>query len=723
VFMSSMLPSYVVGGGAEKSGDDIARLAADVAALGARAADHFFIIKIDSFGGKTVQLLNGSRTAILDAEATLTVARGLATQTAHAGAGEFTIQEFVARPLLLPARPYKHSVRVYALVLALDPMVALVAPTFGHAPFASEAFQHGAQHHSAVCMQIENQIAQSRNRCPAFRKLDFKKPGMRGWEWRADSSDVSLRAFLAMVARSAGAARAATLWADMRRAMEMTLLLATARVEPGVLGRGTFFVCGFDLIVRDDLVVKVLELNIKPGMGYLPNKPRMLQSALALVAGVPPHLLSALAAHKAGNSPSVADATWSELIAHLNGEADPSSPSEWVPLVPATEVDDLERQGRMIAMLRSALGTNSSLTDRLIARELKNRRADAARPVASGGVLALAQTHGGTFVHSSATTSNNGLVSASAWPLSRMPMCVSANTTRCFAEFAFIGNYKCGTTTLSHHLFAHPSIVNWHAQRMGATGSEDQLFRKDRSPTFRDFYLKYAPPYQSSNKDRAPQVVGHYRPSYLQDTEVPHRLQTFFENWRTLKLIVMLRDPVNAKQSGYWFNRRKNTPPQRRTWASRDFDEFAMREVRRTSDFGRCVSTPDAVAAARCGSADRFHELAGFLYFYHLRRWEHMGYGCEQFFVFSLEQYQSDAPGIMQSTFAFLGLEHPGADGTAAEFYSGARRYNPTAKYPEMSNETRAALCSFFAPHVGLLHDYLGGFDLQFPNFRLSEMM
>ena len=71
--MWNMLPSYVVGGGAEKSGDDLARLTADVEVLGARAADHVFIIKIGSFGGKAVQLPNGTRTAILDADATLTV--------------------------------------------------------------------------------------------------------------------------------------------------------------------------------------------------------------------------------------------------------------------------------------------------------------------------------------------------------------------------------------------------------------------------------------------------------------------------------------------------------------------------------------------------------------------------------------------------------------------------------------------------------------------------
>ena len=66
----------------------------------------------------------------------MTVARGLATRTTRTGAREFTIQEFVARPLLLPDRSYTHSVRVYALVLGLDPMVALVSPTFGHAPRA-----------------------------------------------------------------------------------------------------------------------------------------------------------------------------------------------------------------------------------------------------------------------------------------------------------------------------------------------------------------------------------------------------------------------------------------------------------------------------------------------------------------------------------------------------------------------------------------------------------
>ena len=99
-FMSNMLPSHVVGGGAEKSGDDLARLAADVAALGARAADHFFIINQDRHvwrqdGAAAERHAHGDPRRRRDADG-LAVARGLATRTTLAGAREVTIPEFVA---------------------------------------------------------------------------------------------------------------------------------------------------------------------------------------------------------------------------------------------------------------------------------------------------------------------------------------------------------------------------------------------------------------------------------------------------------------------------------------------------------------------------------------------------------------------------------------------------------------------------------------------------
>ena len=70
---------------------------------------------------------------------------------------------------------------------------------------------------------------------------------------------------------------------------------------------------------------------------------------------------------------------------------------------------------------------------------------------------------------------------------------------------------------------------------------------------------------------------------------------------------------------------------------------------------------------------------------------------------------------IMRSTFAFLGLELPGA---MAGNFSARQRFNPTAKYPEMAETTRRALRRFFAPHMKLLREFLDGADLLFPHFR-----
>ena len=53
-----------------------------------------------------------------------------------------------------------------------------------------------------------------------------------------------------------------------------------------------------------------------------------------------------------------------------------------------------------------------------------------------------------------------------------------------------------------------------------------------------------------------PQVIGHYRPALFSSIDSAIRIRSFLPNWRTMKIIICLRNPVEAKQSGYWFNQR-----------------------------------------------------------------------------------------------------------------------------------------------------------------------
>lgn len=302
----------------------------------------------------------------------------------------------------------------------------------------------------------------------------------------------------------------------------------------------------------------------------------------------------------------------------------------------------------------------------------------------------------------------------------RLPYCLnqtspSAADGRCYAEFAFIGNYKCGTTSFANVLFSHPFLQNFWQRFHPTQGSEDQFFNREPDQDDRVKYMKAMPPSSIWPEEGVPPVVGHYRPSLLQDSQVmPTRFMRFFPNWRTLKLLLMLRDPVSAKESGYWFNRRHER--DKSIWSPDQFDGFVRDEVKRASTFGNCVATTDSNAAAKCGNPQLCHELSGFLYHYHLRQWIRQGFGMEQFKIFTLEQYIAQPEPTSKAVFSFLGVATPFAKHDNA----GARRVNPTPDHPPMSSTSRTRLQSFFAPHVKLLKELFPGAELNFSHFPSS---
>lgn len=117
-------------------------------------------------------------------------------------------------------------------------------------------------------------------------------------------------------------------------------------------------------------------------------------------------------------------------------------------------------------------------------------------------------------------------------------------------DFIGIGAYKCGTTWLAGIAAQHPEIcfssikeVNYFNRK----SRKDVLNRSFDMPLeyYRSFWPKNIP---ANNK------VGEFSPAYFCDKEAPKKIKKYFPK---VKLIVVLRDPVERAFSHYLFD--KNT--------------------------------------------------------------------------------------------------------------------------------------------------------------------
>ncbi|MGF1616390.1 MAG: sulfotransferase [Acidimicrobiia bacterium] len=104
--------------------------------------------------------------------------------------------------------------------------------------------------------------------------------------------------------------------------------------------------------------------------------------------------------------------------------------------------------------------------------------------------------------------------------------------------YLIAGAMRCGTTSLNAYLREHPEI---------SVGQPKEVhFFDENYERGTDWYLQHFP---DSDESRA---VGEATPSYLYFPEVAERIATTLPD---VKILLLLRDPVERAHSHYWHNR------------------------------------------------------------------------------------------------------------------------------------------------------------------------
>ncbi len=132
-------------------------------------------------------------------------------------------------------------------------------------------------------------------------------------------------------------------------------------------------------------------------------------------------------------------------------------------------------------------------------------------------------------------------------------------------EFLIVGAAKSGTSSLHSYLSKHPDIYMpekrkelyfWHV----ATNTNRSIIDhtgEGNIPIRLDEYVEY---FKDARKD---QVTGEACPSYLYfHDHVLQNLQQHHTNWRDVKIIIILREPVSRIISQYRFVCKKRLDPE-----------------------------------------------------------------------------------------------------------------------------------------------------------------
>ena len=132
-------------------------------------------------------------------------------------------------------------------------------------------------------------------------------------------------------------------------------------------------------------------------------------------------------------------------------------------------------------------------------------------------------------------------------------------------DFLIVGAAKSGTSSLHSYLSKHPDIYMpekrkelyfWHV----ATNSNRSIIDhagEGNIPTRLNEYLEY---FEDTRKD---QITGEACPSYLYFREhVLQNLKKHHANWKDVKIIIILREPVSRIISQYRFVCKKRLDPE-----------------------------------------------------------------------------------------------------------------------------------------------------------------
>lgn len=250
---------------------------------------------------------------------------------------------------------------------------------------------------------------------------------------------------------------------------------------------------------------------------------------------------------------------------------------------------------------------------------------------------------------------------------------------RILPDFIIIGAEKCGTTSLYDYLIKHPSIISSNTKEVHYfdTNYSGLWWYRSHFPTiFQKILLKIF---------EKKVVTGEATPYYMFHPLVPQRI---FQDLPNVKLIVIIRDPVERSYSQYQDNLRKNQEEL-------SFEDAIQNENNRLKgEKEKIIKNPKYNSTAYWA----YSYLAKGRYAEQFKKWFSL-FPREQFLILYTSKLQTEPQQVLNEVFAFLGISN--------QKIIVDEKKN-VGKYDQMKPETRKILEKYFIPHNEELEKVLG---------------
>jgi hypothetical protein len=251
--------------------------------------------------------------------------------------------------------------------------------------------------------------------------------------------------------------------------------------------------------------------------------------------------------------------------------------------------------------------------------------------------------------------------------------------------FLIIGAARCGTTSLFHYLAGHPQVA---VPRTKEIHFFDFQYEKGI-----DWYMKCLASTKTQTGSRGtPTVCGEASPYYIFH---PHAIQRIRMDLPEVKLIALLRNPVDRAYSHYWHMMRLGHE-------SLSFEEAVAREPERLA--GELERTAADASYHSYALVRHSYVMRGIYADQFARVLRH--FPRSQVKILRSENLYADPQRAFDEVADFLGIERCAIAGpqnmTAVTEGTGA--WVP----PPMGRGVRRQLAEFFRPHNQRLYELLG---------------
>jgi hypothetical protein len=239
---------------------------------------------------------------------------------------------------------------------------------------------------------------------------------------------------------------------------------------------------------------------------------------------------------------------------------------------------------------------------------------------------------------------------------------------RVLPDFIVIGVGRSGTTSLFNYLEQHPSIVSSAYDEIGFF---DDNFRLGLT-WYRSMFPTIIKKFQTKKTTKF-FMTYEVTPWYIRRPWTARRIKKLFPN---IKLIAVLRNPVDRTYSHYHLSKRNNE--------KQDFETMIEEDMKNISKW-RTKAKNDSYFLNEVQNS----KLARGFYYEQLEQWFEI-FDKDQILIIPGEMLGTQTKNTLQEVFRFLGLPEYEIKNTD--------KVN-VAKYEKMKLETREKLVEFFRPY------------------------